>query len=582
MGWEDFALKSMENTNRQGFSPVSVYNAFNQGKQQRRQEDTEKLALAKSQQSYAEEQRNKGIGQIQRYATSMKNNTKEYRASIYPQIRQKTIELMPELAQVMPEQWDEKYLPELDSLISHTGAAQTTTPDYMAVGENEAVFDKSSGSYIGGNGTNAGIKKPKKSMVSVPTTDANGNPVTRQVMRMDIPEVNGFWVDGYIVTPQYPQGIPADQYQQKHGALPPQYGLESPQNGSGAVQTDIPDISMQNRQQPPAGAPAASGNPAAKPRAQGFAIGGNEPPAVPTQMPPTYAPPTERKRGALPLPQSAPPPPLQIAPDVEEPMTDEMSRAPIQAMPERGMPFKPNVGRAFADEFAPQGMNAMTRGMSPEQNAMRPPAPMPNEGRNGGGNALAYPRYQAPTQPQKTSMGDLWVRAAMGDPNATAAVMNAEQIKSAVKGKQVKQQTLDKWAESKGNHALITTTLDEVREFRQKLQRGEFSMNMLSRGIGAVRSAFNDSPDTYVQGSMMNAALQDMVNARLMANKGVQTDGDADRARQAILSAVDSNDDKTIIAALLRAEKYLQQSQNNFGRAYRQTEQQYPMLKSVQ
>lgn len=582
MSWQDFALQSMQNTNNQKFSPEGTYNAFNLGQQQKRQEDTEKLALAKSQESYAEEQRNKAIGQISRYASAMKNNTPQYRQSIYPQVRQSVLKLMPELEQVLPAQWQEDYMPELDSLINHATASQTTKPDYMTVGENDRVFNKGDGSFIGG--TNSGVK-PKKSMVSVPTTDANGNPVTRQVMRMDIPEINGYWVDGFIVTPQYPQGIRADQYQQKHGALPPHYMLDA-QDGSQGVHEGA------HQSQPAAtapAAPAASGartgapvNPAAKPRAQGFAIGGNEPPAVPTQMPPTYAPPTERKRGALPLPQSAPPPPLQIAPDVEEPMTDEMSRAPIQAMPERGLPFKPNVGRAFADEFAPQGMNAMTRGMSPQQNAMRPPAPMPNDGGRGGSNALIYPKYQAPTQPQKTSMGDLWVRAAMGDPNATAAVMNAEQIKSAVKGKQVKQQTLDKWAESKGNHALITTTLDEVREFRQKLQRGEFSMNMLSRGIGAVRSAFNDSPDTYVQGSMMNAALQDMVNARLMANKGVQTDGDADRARQAILSAVDSNDDKTIIAALLRAEKYLQQSQNNFGRAYRQTEQQYPMLKSVQ
>ena len=232
----------------------------------------------------------------------------------------------------------------------------------------------------------------------------------------------------------------------------------------------------------------------------------------------------------------------------------------------------------MADEFAPQ--NALARGemggRTQPQNAMLAP------NQRGASGGLQYPRAQSPQQPQKTTMGDLWVRAAQGDQNAISAVMNAEEIKSALRGKQVKQATLDRWAETKGNHALISTTLDEVRDFRMRLQRGEFSMNMLSRGLGAVRSVFNDSPDTYVQGSMMNAALQDMVNARLMANKGVQTDGDATRAREAILSAVDSNDDKTIIAALLRAEKYLQQSQNNFGRAYRQTEQQYPMLKSIQ
>ena len=582
MGWQDFALQSMQNTNNQKFSPEGTYNAFYKGADDRRAEEAAKLAAQKEGAAYQEDQRNKSIGEITRIASSMKNNTPQYRASIYPQVRNSVLKLMPELEQMMPAQWDEKYLPELDSLIAHGSARQTSKPELKVVGENDSLYNADTGTFVGG--TNGGIKKPKRAMVSVPTTDANGMPVTRQVMRMEIPEIGGYWVDGFIVNPQYPNGISAESYMAQHGKLPDQYMIgmqEATQGSQGAPSQSQPVATA------PA-APAASGartgasvNPAAKTNAQGFAISGNEPPAKPTAMPPTYAPPTERKRGALPLPQSAPPPQLQIAPDVDEPMTDEMSRQPIQAAPERGLPFKPSVGRAYADEFAPQGMNAMARGMSPQQNAMRPPAPMPAEN-SGGGNALAYPRYQAPTQPQKTSMGDLWVKAAMGDPNAKAAVMNAEEIKAALKGKAVKQATLDKWAETRGNHAMISTTLDEVREFRQKLQRGEFSMNMLSRGIGAVRSVFNDSPDTYVQGSMLNAALQDMVNARLMANKGVQTDGDAQRAREAMISVVDSNDDKTIIAALIRAEKYLKQSQDNFGRAYRQTEQQYPMLKSIQ
>jgi hypothetical protein len=567
MGWEDFALKSMEGTRNTGISPLATYNAFNQGAQQKRQSELDELAAQKEKAAFAEDSRNKTLGQLQRYAESMKKNTPEYRASVYPQIRQKTIEAMPELAQIMPEQWDEKYIGELDALISHSGAAQTTKPDYMSVGENASVFNKSDGSFVGG-GAGAGNRVPKKSMVSVQTVDPNGQPVTRQVMRMDIPEINGYWVDGFIVTPQYPQGIPAEQYQQAHGQLPPEYMLGSAQDGAGRVPTDIPHTSMPSAQQRPTGAPAASGNPAANPRAQGFPIGGNEPAPKPTPLP-AFGAPTERKRGALPLPSSAPPPQLDIAPDVEEPMGMDMSQQPIQGMPEQGLPFKPYANRQLADENAPQGMNAM-----------RPMVSQVNDGK-GGGNALAYPKYQAPNKGDKTTMSDLWVRAAQGDESATAAVVNAEQIKAAIRGGKVRQATVDSWAEARGNYEIMTTTLDEVREFRQQLERGEYSMNMLGRAVGSVRSMFNDSPDTYVKGSMMNAALQDMVNARLMANKGVQTDGDAERARSAILAAVDSNDDKTIIAALKRAERYLALSQKNFGRSYRQTEQQYPMLKSA-
>ena len=80
----------------------------------------------------------------------------------------------------------------------------------------------------------------------------------------------------------------------------------------------------------------------------------------------------------------------------------------------------------------------------------------------------------------------------------------------------------------------IRGTLSDMRRYRAMIQKGDINVSIMSRAGGAVLTPLDMQSDTYNNTSVFMTSIQDQVNALLMQNKGVQTDGDAQRALKSI------------------------------------------------
>ena len=93
------------------------------------------------------------------------------------------------------------------------------------------------------------------------------------------------------------------------------------------------------------------------------------------------------------------------------------------------------------------------------------------------------------------------------------------------------------------------STADMISKHVGRFQRGEVSFDPLSRGLASVASATGTGRIKTANYTEFKADLQKMVNDSLRLNKGVQTEGDAQRAVKELMGA---NDNVTVMRAMKR------------------------------
>lgn len=116
------------------------------------------------------------------------------------------------------------------------------------------------------------------------------------------------------------------------------------------------------------------------------------------------------------------------------------------------------------------------------------------------------------------------------------------------------QKPLPKWAVDKYDDILGAQTaganaMEKAAKHLQRIGRGELTVSPVAAGVGAIRrgTGFGNAQDANL--AELKADLTEIVNDSLRLNKGVQTEGDSQRAYKAVM---DSNDNETLVRALTR------------------------------
>ncbi|WWW34520.1 hypothetical protein V8017_16050 [Stenotrophomonas rhizophila] len=96
-----------------------------------------------------------------------------------------------------------------------------------------------------------------------------------------------------------------------------------------------------------------------------------------------------------------------------------------------------------------------------------------------------------------------------------------------------------------------------IAKNRDRLDNGTLQVGPLQSLIGNVRTSLGVAGDSDVALNEWNSDLTKIVNESLRLNKGVQTEGDAQRAANELMNARDA---KTVRAALGRLESFNNQA----------------------
>lgn len=103
------------------------------------------------------------------------------------------------------------------------------------------------------------------------------------------------------------------------------------------------------------------------------------------------------------------------------------------------------------------------------------------------------------------------------------------------------------WGSKYGN---IQYSAENAAKFRNMIDKGELDTSILSKGKAAWENLFGKSSPKTQNLNAFDAFRTQMANDSLRLNKGVQTEGDALRARDELISSFASNDPASIKNAL--------------------------------
>lgn len=102
---------------------------------------------------------------------------------------------------------------------------------------------------------------------------------------------------------------------------------------------------------------------------------------------------------------------------------------------------------------------------------------------------------------------------------------------------------------------------DKMNRYRDMIANGQLDVTVASRMGNNFREFLNASDQNTRNAAVFMADMEDMRNARLLEAKGVQTEGDAQRAMSAIVPGFSGYDNKTMLSLLDRAA-------GDLGKAY--------------
>jgi hypothetical protein len=262
-------------------------------------------------------------------------------------------------------------------------------------------------------------------------------------------------------------------------------------------------------------------------------------------------------------------------PQREAPTIDYGGEPPPVAMqsPEMG------VNALMGDSMMPEGVNRFAM--------LKPFGSEPNRFGSAGvegmeqayvGNARQVGRAPQPNQPNKVTKEDLMILASQGDPQALAQINRIAEIEQSVKGQKITDKVKLAYQEAKAETQSTRDMIASMRQARVDLANGRINLSTLSRAsnvplsILGMQSDTQDRTDTYISN------MQAQANAILMQNKGVQTDGDAQRAMKQIAQPLAYVNNKKMISALDNGINRLQKVYNIQLKKLADFNRQYPAI----
>jgi hypothetical protein len=262
-------------------------------------------------------------------------------------------------------------------------------------------------------------------------------------------------------------------------------------------------------------------------------------------------------------------------PQRQAPTIDYGDEPPPVAMqnPEMG------VNALMGDSMMPEGVNRFAM--------LKPFGSEPNRFGSAGvegmeqayvGNARQVGRAPQPNQPNKVTKEDLMIRASQGDPQALAQINRIAEIERSVKGQKITDKVKLAYQEAKAETQSTRDMIASMRQARVDLANGRINLSTLSRAsnvplsILGMQSDTQDRTDTYISN------MQAQANAILMQNKGVQTDGDAERAMKQIAQPLAYVNNKKMISALDNGINRLQKVYNIQLKKLADFNRQYPAI----
>lgn len=114
----------------------------------------------------------------------------------------------------------------------------------------------------------------------------------------------------------------------------------------------------------------------------------------------------------------------------------------------------------------------------------------------------------------------------------------------------------------------IANSARSAKDFVKLLDNGKISTDVWSRGWGAVNSVLGQTDEGQRLLNQLNSFVEDLTADRLHANTGTQTDKDYEVAKKGIVSALASNDPKSMRDALA---KYIEISNKVSGQNLKNT-----------
>jgi hypothetical protein len=262
-------------------------------------------------------------------------------------------------------------------------------------------------------------------------------------------------------------------------------------------------------------------------------------------------------------------------PQRQAPTIDYGDEPPPVAMqsPEMG------VNALMGDSMMPEGVNRFAM--------LKPFGSEPNRFGSAGvegmeqayvGNARQVGRAPEPNQPNKVTKEDLMIKASQGDPQALAQIKRMAEIERSVKGQKITDKVKLAYQEAKAETQSTRDMIASMRQARVDLANGRINLSTLSRAsnvplsILGMQSDTQDRTDTYISN------MQAQANAILMQNKGVQTDGDAERAMKQIAQPLAYVNNKKMISALDNGINRLQKVYNIQLKKLADFNRQYPAI----
>jgi hypothetical protein len=265
-------------------------------------------------------------------------------------------------------------------------------------------------------------------------------------------------------------------------------------------------------------------------------------------------------------------------PQRQAPTIDYGDEPPPVAMQNPDMP-EMGVNALMGDSMMPEGVNrfAMLAPYGSEPNRFGSPAV---EGMEQAyvGTGRQVGRAPQPNQPNKVTKEDLMIRASQGDPQALAQINRIAEIERSVKGQKITDKVKLAYQEAKAETQSTRDMIASMRQARVDLANGRINLSTLSRAsnvplsILGMQSDTQDRTDTYISN------MQAQANAILMQNKGVQTDGDAERAMKQIAQPLAYVNNKKMISALDNGINRLQKVYNIQLKKLADFNRQYPAI----
>jgi hypothetical protein len=156
----------------------------------------------------------------------------------------------------------------------------------------------------------------------------------------------------------------------------------------------------------------------------------------------------------------------------------------------------------------------------------------------------------------------------------TGNVINTTELGPAPE-KPINPKTMDYLEKQKGAADQSYDTLDKLNYYRNLIADGKLDLSAISQFNNSYKNLMNAADPKVANAARFTAFIEDLRNNRLLEAKGVQTEGDAIRAMQAILPGNAGYDNHTTLALLDDASDSLNRAYHRHYQALQNGMNQY-------